>query len=352
MRLHRGLGALLAVSLMAAAPLAQAVGAAGATDNVAKARALAGEAGDLLDAKKYAEALDRVTQAESLYHAPTHELMLGQANEGLGHLALALSLYEKLAAEPIPPSAPHAFVEAQQTGKKLLSALISRVPSLLVVVHGHGPGGATPEVTIDNEPYSVDAGAAKPADPGAHTVVVRVAGRDPIEKSVVLPDKGGVVNLEVTIGADKSEDKTTTSLPAPVFLPSALKESSSAATGSDSGASSHGGSLVPALIGFGVGAVGLGVGAITGAMSMSKASDIKKSCPGNQCPASEQSDIDSTKTLGTVSTVGFIVGGVGVAAGAVLLLLRSPSGDSQPAAAKATVSPWIGIGSCGVNATF
>jgi hypothetical protein len=224
------------------------------------------------------------------------------------------------------------------------------VPSLLVVVHGHGPGGAAPEVTIDNEPYSLDAGAAKPADPGAHTVVVKVAGRDPIEKSVTLPDKGGVVNLEITIGADKSEDKATTSLPAPMFLPAALKESSSDSAGSSN--ASHGGSLVPALIGFGVGAVGLGVGAITGAMSMSKVSDIKSHCPNNHCPASEQSDIDSTKTLGTVSTVGFIVGGVGVAAGAVLLLLRSPSGESPPAASKATVSPWIGIGSCGIDATF
>jgi hypothetical protein len=338
---------------MATAPLAHAAGAAGGVpDNVAKARALAEEAGDLLDSKKYAEALERVTNAESLYHAPTHELMLGQANEGLGHLALALSLYEKLAAEPIPPSAPRAFVDAQQTGKKLLSALIARVPSLLVVVRGHGPGGATPEVTIDNEPYSVESGAAKPADPGPHTVVVRVAGRDPIEKSIVLPDRGGVVNLEVTIGADKSEDKTTTSLPAPVFLPAALKEQSSSG-GADTASSHGGGSLVPALIGFGVGAVGLGVGAVTGAMSMSKVSDIKKSCPGNQCPSSEQSDIDSTKTLGTVSTVGFIVGGVGVAAGAVLLLLRpSSGGDPSAASAKTTFAPWIGVGSCGVDGTF
>jgi hypothetical protein len=339
---------------MATAPLAGAAGAAsGAPDNVAKARALAEEAGDLLDSKKYAEALDRVTKAESLYHAPTHELMLGQANEGLGHLALALSLYEKLAAEPIPPSAPRAFVEAQQSGKQRLSALLSRVPSLLVVVSGHAAGGAAPDVTIDGEAYSVESGAAKPADPGPHAVVVRVAGRDPIQKSVVLPDKGGVVTLEVSVGADKSDDRTTTSLPAPVFLPAALREDAgSSAPPKDSGASQGRGSLVPALVGFGVGVVGLGLGAVTGALSMSKVSDIKSQCPGNRCPASEQSNIDSAKSLGTVSTVGFIVGGVGVAAGTVLLLLRSPSRDSQPAAANATVTPWIGIGTCGVDATF
>ncbi|MGH7439921.1 MAG: hypothetical protein ACRENE_29890, partial [Polyangiaceae bacterium] len=254
-------------------------------------------------------------------------------------------------AEPIPPSAPRAFVDAQQTGKKLLSALLARVPSLLVVVRGQGPGGATPEVTIDTEPYSLESGAAKPADPGAHSVVVRVAGRDPIEKSVVLPDKGGVVTLEVSIGADRSEDKSATSLPAPVFLPSALREQSAGGSAAkDSGTSSHGGSLVPALIGFGVGAVGLGLGAVTGAMSLSKVSDTKKECPMNRCPPSAQSDVDSAKSLGTISTVGFIVGGVGVAAGTVLFLLRSPSSDSPPAAAAFT--PWIGLGTCGVDGTF
>ncbi|MGH7436090.1 MAG: hypothetical protein ACRENE_10490, partial [Polyangiaceae bacterium] len=88
MRVHRGLGAVAFVAVLGMTPAARAAG--GASDDVAKARALAEEAGDLLDAKKFADALERVTRAEGLYHAHTHELMLGQANEGLGHLALAL----------------------------------------------------------------------------------------------------------------------------------------------------------------------------------------------------------------------------------------------------------------------
>jgi hypothetical protein len=56
--------------------------------------------------------------------------------------------------------------------------------------------------------------------------------------------------------------------------------------------------------------------------------------------------------LGTVSTVGFIVGGVGAAAGAVLLLLRKPSVEASSAHGPRTVGPWVGAGAAGVEGTF
>src|ERR1700678_3544752 len=151
-------GSLVYASLLLAAPIAYA--APSATD---RARALAEEAGDLLDAKRYADALDRVTRAEALYHAPTNVLMTGEAQEGLGHLAAALETYERrpaptnvpmtggakeapappaaaletyerLAPEPLPPTAPRPFLQAQKDGKVRLDALLARVPSVLVTV--------------------------------------------------------------------------------------------------------------------------------------------------------------------------------------------------------------------------
>ena len=124
-----------------------------------------------------------------------------------------------------------------------------------------------------------------------------------------------------------------------------------------------------AIVALGVGGVGLVVGGITGVMAMGKASDLDGKCPDGKCtdPAL-QSDIDSYKTLGTISTVGFIVGVVGVGAGVVLWLTApkentAAKGGSRYATVpvKTTrasrdegvkVTPVIGLGSLGLSGTF
>jgi hypothetical protein len=57
--------------------------------------------------------------------------------------------------------------------------------------------------------------------------------------------------------------------------------------------------------------------------------------------------------MGLLSTVGFIVGGVGAATG-VVLLIAQPKGDSAtpPAAAGLHITPAIGLGSIGAVGTF
>src|SRR5690349_7016544 len=98
---------------------------------IAEARSLAQDAGDLLDQKNYAEALERATQAEALYHATIHVLMIAQAQEGLGRLAESALTYERLVAEPLPRTAPGVFRDAQEKGKVKLRELLARVPSML-----------------------------------------------------------------------------------------------------------------------------------------------------------------------------------------------------------------------------
>lgn len=82
----------------------------------------------------------------------------------------------------------------------------------------------------------------------------------------------------------------------------------------------------------GVGVVGLAVGAITGLMAIGKNNDAKALCPtGGKCASQEGVDAnDSAKSLGTVSTIGFVVGGIAVATG-VVLVLTSPK-SSEPGA--------------------
>ncbi len=315
---------LICASLLLAAPIANA--APSATD---RARALAEEAGDLLDAKRYADALDRATRAEALYHAPTNLLMTGEAQEGLGHLAAAFETYQRLAAEPLPPTAPRPFLQAQQDGKVRLDALLARVPSVLVTVHGLNEGQQA-DVRLDHEP--LDAGTAKHVDPGPHLVQVTASGHEPFERSLDLPEKGGVVFVDATLA------------PLAAVAPVAAAPPSSLL-----GVAARRGLLVPAVVAFGVGTVAAAIGTVTGIVSLSDASNVQNQCPGNRCAPALKGEVDSTKTLGDVSTAAFVVGGVAAAAGGVLLLLGlRPNAASRTAA----LAPWVGPCGAGVEGVF
>jgi hypothetical protein len=99
----------------------------------------------------------------------------------------------------------------------------------------------------------------------------------------------------------------------------------------------------------GVGAAGLAVGGVTALMATSKRSALLDGgCEAGQCYTDQASDIDSYDTLRALSTAGFVLGGVGVALGSVLLL-TAPSDEEPPTAG---VQAWIGIGSVGVKGKF
>jgi len=109
-------------------------------------------------------------------------------------------------------------------------------------------------------------------------------------------------------------------------------------------------------VALGVGVVGVGVGTIFG---LKAKSDYKKGndlCPAFPCSlSSEQAkdrenfgkDGDRAKTLSLVS---FIAGGAGLAAGATLFILSSKK--TEGSAAQTSLSPYIGLGSLGLNGSF
>lgn len=83
--------------------------------------------------------------------------------------------------------------------------------------------------------------------------------------------------------------------------------------------SSLGTQKLVALIAGGAGIIGLGVGAVSGGKTFSSWSSAKSEC-ATACGAGSQAqqDASTASTLATVSDVGFIAGGVLVAATAVL----------------------------------
>jgi hypothetical protein len=111
---------------------------------------------------------------------------------------------------------------------------------------------------------------------------------------------------------------------------------------------------VPAGVAFGVAALGLSVGAVLGAVTLSKTSSLNDVCPTRStCPASAQSDITDAKTTATLSTVGFGVAAAGALLG-VFWLVRPPSSGSAAAAEAPSrvATPWVGLHSVGLQGTF
>src|SRR4051812_31093044 len=77
----------MAMALLAACAATGSDALAQAKSPTDQARKLGQEAWQALEANNYKEALDKANEAEALYHAPTHLLLIGNAQVGLGRLA-------------------------------------------------------------------------------------------------------------------------------------------------------------------------------------------------------------------------------------------------------------------------
>jgi hypothetical protein len=299
--------------------------------NVSKAREIALAAGDDLDAGRFQEALEKISQAEALYHAPTHVVMRAEAFEGLGRLAEALDTYETLAAEPLSPTAPAAFKKAREDGRKRQVALIARVPSLLVLVSG--PESSTIVATVDGKPIALAADQATRFDPGKHLLRIEAKGYRTVERTIELAERGGVVKVNIPLEKEMAQVAVPPPPPPPQPAP-------------------KGPTLdLPALATMGVGVAFLVAGTVTGAVAISRAKELEEQCaPDGRCPPSAQELIDTGLMLGNISTTTIIVGGVGLGAGIGLAVL----GKSKPKAFSKQFNavPWIAPGMVGLRGTF
>ena len=107
------------------------------------------------------------------------------------------------------------------------------------------------------------------------------------------------------------------------------------------------------LIVGGIGVVGLLVGSGAGLFSLVKHGAAKDICADyHQCPdADGRSKWNSATDAGTVSTIAFVVGGMGVVAGGLLYFTATKSSAASPSAATGWwVTPSVGLGSAGIVA--
>jgi hypothetical protein len=340
--------AALALSLLLPAGRA----AAQSDEDKAAARVLATQGAEALGGSKYGEALDLVSRAEQMFHAPTHLLLIARAQVGLGRLVAAKESYLKLTREELAAGAPSAFKRAQQEGKDEVAALDSKIASLRIAVEGGGQQKFT--VKMDDQPVSPALlGVYHPVDPGKHEIIVYPVGQGPVKGAIDLKD-GEKKDLKLTI-----PDVVPGGVPVnPIDNPDAVTKPD---PGKDKIEPAGPGFFTP-LRGAGIGAAVLGAsGVVVGALFLTKGSAtqsdadlLQDACvkPGSSCTKTQREaihalDVDAAGKK-TIALVGFVAGGVALAAGVTMIVLGKPKAK----ASGATVTPWFTGDAGGVRGTF
>lgn len=341
------LSRLLAVTGLSLASLAFAPGVAFADEpgeaDIAQARQLGGQAQEAFDKGQFAESEKLWVAAAKLYpKAPTLALGLARAAAKNGHPLLAQENYNRIIREWGNVAAPPpAFKDALDAARAEVGSVSSRIANVVITVDGP----KSPSVTIDgDEVKAVALGLKRPTEPGKHKVHAEAPGFKPADAEFDVAE-GGEAKVALKLE------------PAPDAPAGGAGQPGDVSVTTPGGKSSN---KTLALVAFGVGGAGLVVGAVTGVIAMGKHSDLEKDCPGGTCPNDRQSDVDSYKSMGLISTIGFVVGGVGAAAGAILWFTSpketAKAGGPQWATIRpakgVTMTPFLGGTSAGVTGSF
>lgn len=314
--------------------------------DVASARQLSQDGTKLANAGHCAEAIDKLARAEKLYHAPSTLERLGFCQAKLGKVVEASENLLRVTRETLPANAPKAFVKAQERAAKLLPSTRARIAKLKVDVTA--PPNTAIAVTIDGEALPpANVGTDRLVDPGEHNVEATAPGMLAAKTRATLRD-GESISVTLALEPDPNAPKTAP-LATPTTTPGTTPTKTSPTdTRTPDKHDDDAPSRLPAYLALGVGVVGIGVGSVFGLLATGKKGDLDAACNGEKrCPEAQESTLDSAKSLATVSTIGFVVGAVGLVAGGVLFLTSSPSksGARRP-------TPYVGLGSVGVAGSF
>ena len=314
-------GALVAMALHLGA------GAASAQDKTGAAILAYDQAEKLMSEGKVGEACTKYEESQRL------DAQLGT----LLHLADCLEKNGR------PASAWARFREAAELAEKrgdprqgLASGHARALEPKLSKLQIDVPAGMEPAALhVERDKVAIESslwGVAVPTDPGSYVITASAPGRRPWSSRVEVRADGSttavrIPELENDTGA--STAASGVSSPAPAAPEPVTAEPS-------------GGGVPWLAVGaLAVGVGGVAVGTIFGLQSQSRRDESEPYCDGNTCWDQRGKTLrDDAISAGNISTIGFVVGGVGLAAGTVLWFTSRPSTSSNSAG----FSPRIGLG--------
>jgi hypothetical protein len=300
--LKRALCGLTLAALLLAAPCARA-------DNTGDAERLFREGVALRDEGNLAAACPKFADSFALDPAPGTLVNLGDCEVRIGKMLAAIEHY-KLAVSGFPKGDKRRDLVTQK-----VTATEARLAHLTIRVTPSVPDGA--KITRDGVPFDRRlAGDTITLDPAKVTIVVSAEGHDDAVVEVEMGE-GQTKDVYVDVGPKAK--------PRPVSPPP------KATTVAPPQEASRPPLRTAGYIVGGIGVVGLGVGAVTGIMALSKAGTVRDHCDTTTygCDSEGVSAAHDGNTLAPISTVGFIAGGALVAGGVVMILVSGKKKEAS-----------------------
>jgi hypothetical protein len=282
-------------------------------------------------AGKYALASERLEKAYAVLRVPSLGLWAARALAKQGRLLAAVDRYAEVTRLEISGGDEAVQRKALADAQVELDELRATLPGAFIVVRGASP--AEFSLFIDGRQVSSQlAGELTPLDPGEHRIEVRAKEQQLTRRLVLAVAEKQQVQFDIAATAPAGA--------AAAALPGGVPPRTESSSRSGSASDAKPGSLRKTLgwVSLGVGAAGLATGGVTGALVLSKQSqlDDEPGCADKSCPRALNDDVSSYNMLRTVSTTAFIAGGVLAAVG-ITLVLTTPGGEATQTALR--VSP-------------
>jgi hypothetical protein len=288
------------------------------------ARELFKEGRELRQSGDLKRALERFKAAHAYGQTPVTALELGRTHIQLGELIEGREVLLSVARMKVQPDETEKSAAARTEAADLAEEVKKRIPTVIVKLTGVASDSAA-VLQVDGFAVPiVGLTGIRKVNPGKHIVLARAGTHEETRNIELEESKTQDLSIDLTGGG-----AATTTGP---ILP----------------AESGPREISPVTwVGLGVGALGIGVGAVTGILALGKASKVNDACTSTHCPPSAKSDVDSGRTVATISTIGFAVGGAGLVTAAVGYFLLS-----KPKASATGVMPFVTASSVGLDGSF
>lgn len=272
-------------------------------------------------------ALEKFKQAHAYGQTPVTALELGKTHMQLGELVEAREVFLSVGRMKVQPDETDKSADARKEAADLAEQLRPKIPTLSIKITG-ATSDSSVELKVDGAVVPVvSMVATRKTNPGPHSVTARVGNRE--GKADVDLAEGDT--KEIAIAIPDTDNAAAVGGPPP--------------PGGET--TKHGKDIhVVTWVGAGLAVAGLGVGTVAGVIALSKSSTVKKECSGLSCPSTAKADVDSGRKVATISTIGFIAGGVGMVTAAVgYFLLSTPASASADGVhVRAVAGPtWVGL---------
>jgi hypothetical protein len=292
----------------------------------------------MLEAKDYAHACPMLAESYRLDPATGALLALATCHEQQGRLATAWSEF----AEAATRAQREGRADRVAVAKERVQAIEPKLSTLTITVTAEIAGLPGFELRRDGVGLGkVVFGVPVPVDGGDHVVEVVANGKNTFKTSVSVARESDKKTVVVSSLEDVAPPMLPVAPAAAGLAPGLVAPPPGTfgiAVATPSPASSG---LRPAQVAGlalgGVGLVGIVVGSVFGLSAISKNND--SGCGPSTCPnATALQARNDARSAGTVSTIGFVAGGVLAATGVTLLVL---GGQKQAEKASISVTPAV-----------